>query len=112
MTLLGLGLTLNETTPSSPASGDVSDKFILKSDPEFLDAYFRLVAPRRRNFVVRFDPLGRARIRMYGTWADLPANRGAKKAKSKIGRIGFRSIRASSRARCNSTSHPGVRPAE
>jgi len=50
-----------------------------ESDLESLYAYFRLVAPRRRISVVRFDSRSRARIPMYGTWFDFPANCRAKK---------------------------------
>ena len=61
---------------------------------------------------MRFDPLGGARILLHGTWFDLPANRRAKKTKGKIGRLVFRSIRASGRAGSNSRTTWAVVPPE
>ncbi len=90
-------------------TGGIGDKLVLNPILESLDAYFGLVAPRRRIAVVRFDPLGRARILLYGPWFDFPANRGAKKAQGQIGRFVFRSIRASNRTNSNSRSDKDAR---
>ena len=98
-------------TPRTLIAGGNGDKFVLNPMLEFLDAYFGLVATRRRIAVVRFDPLGGARILLHGTWFDLPADRRAKKTESKIGRFAVRSIRASGRAGSNSGIDPGRHPA-